>query len=119
MRGPRRPTQSSDLTVPDAFNETICVLWIRSKQPKLKTCEAWTNCAQKINLFKIQSSHCANVPVGVGHPRASAEPLGASREDIADVAGPRQSDLDAKVARPGEVRCALQVLHPPEPFGGA
>ena len=86
--------------------------------PKFKTCEARTNCAQKINLFKIQSSHCANVPVGVWKPRASAERLRASREVITDVAGPRQSDLDAEVARPGEVRCALQVLHPPEPFGG-
>ena len=69
-------------------------------------------------LFKIQSTQYTHVPVGVWQSRASAEPLRASREVIADVAGPRQSDLDAKIARHGEVRCALQVLHPPEPFGG-
>ena len=71
-------------------------------------------------LFKIQSTHCAHVPVGVWQPPASAEPLRASLEaPAADVAVPRQSDLDAIVARHGEVRRASQVLHPPEPFGGA
>ena len=73
-----------------------------------------------INLpFRIQTTHCTNVPVGVWQPRASAEPLRASREAPADVAVPRQSDLDAIVARHGEVRRASQVLHPPEPLGGA